>query len=171
MAIAPSPNPETVEALLDTTWRVAEAENARTEGLDRKATSIATFASLVATLTATLGGRFLSAYDEWWAFAIYVVGILLLASSVVVAVRVLIPKEHLTLGMEYLRRFPTWSELLKSPEVVRGETMKGLVVALGTERSINVRKARRVRRALQLLLAGLGAIVLEALILGGKEVF
>lgn len=171
MAVTPSPNPATVEALLDTTWRVVEAESERTERLDRKATSIATFASIVATLTATLGLRFLSAYDEWWAFAIYVAGLILLASSVLAAVRVLIPKEHLTLGMEYVRRFPAWSELLKAPHVVRGETMKGLVVALGMERSINDRKAHGVRRALKLLVAGLGAVVLEALILAGREGF
>jgi hypothetical protein len=163
--------PDTVEVLLDTTWRVADAENARTEGLDRKATAIATFASVVATLTATLGARFLTARDEWWAFALYGAGILLLSASVLDAVRVLLPKEHLSLGMEYLRRFPTWSEILKSPETVRGETMKGLVVAIGRERAINRRKARRLTRALGFLLGGVGAVILEALILGATEVF
>jgi hypothetical protein len=51
------PNPETVEALLDTTWRVADAEAARTDGLDRKLTSLATFASLLISVVAVLGGR------------------------------------------------------------------------------------------------------------------
>lgn len=51
--VGPQPNPETVEVLLDTTWRVASAESGRTEGLDRKAATVATFASVVAALTAT----------------------------------------------------------------------------------------------------------------------
>src|SRR5437879_2458798 len=51
MAFAPEPIPETVEALLDTTWRVAAAEAARTDALDRKAASLATFASLVLSLS------------------------------------------------------------------------------------------------------------------------
>lgn len=67
MSIAPHPNPQTVEALLDTTWRVADAEAARTDALDRKASTLATFASLLASLTATLGARFLERVDEIWA--------------------------------------------------------------------------------------------------------
>ena len=55
--IEPRPNPETVEALLDTTWRVAQTETARTDALDRKAATAASFASVLATLTATLGIR------------------------------------------------------------------------------------------------------------------
>jgi hypothetical protein len=57
MALAPEANPETVEALLDTTWRVVAAEGARTDALDRKASSLATFASLVLSLSGVLGGR------------------------------------------------------------------------------------------------------------------
>ncbi|MBA2568419.1 MAG: hypothetical protein H0V11_03635 [Actinobacteria bacterium] len=37
MLVTPLPNPETVAALLDTTWRVAEAETARTESVDPEA--------------------------------------------------------------------------------------------------------------------------------------
>jgi anti-sigma factor RsiW len=51
---APRPNPKTVEALLDTTWRVAVAETGRTDSLDRKASTLATFSSLLASFTATL---------------------------------------------------------------------------------------------------------------------
>jgi hypothetical protein len=54
----PRPNPETVTAVHDIVWRVADAETSRTDGLDRKAATLATFASLLTTLTATLGLRF-----------------------------------------------------------------------------------------------------------------
>jgi hypothetical protein len=82
---------------------------------------------------------------------------------------VLLPKEHVILGMEYLRRFPMWSEILKPPEQVRGETMKSLIEALASERRANRDKSRSVRRAFQLLLVGLAFVVLQASILGAKE--
>jgi hypothetical protein len=170
MATTPSPNPQTVAALLDTTWRIAEAEDARTESLDRKATGLATFASVVVSLTATLGTRFLEEFDSVSAFGLYFLGLGLLGASVVMAVRVLLPKEHLTLGISYLRGFPTWSEILKPPEQVRGETMRGLAEAIARERDVNARKAKHVRVALLLLMAGLGAVVLEGLILGSREI-
>jgi hypothetical protein len=171
MAVSPAPNPETVVALLDTTWRVADEESGRTDGLDRKATSIATFASVVVSLSATLGTRFLTELDEAWALGVYVVGVGLLVGAVVAAARVLLPREHLILGIGYLQRFPMWSEVLKPAEQVRGETMKGLVEAIAREREINRRKALHVRHALVLLLAGLAVIVLEALILGVDEIW
>jgi hypothetical protein len=40
--VQPPRNPETVEVLLDTTWRIASSESARTEALDRKAATVAT---------------------------------------------------------------------------------------------------------------------------------
>lgn len=169
MAIAPKPNPETVAALLDTTWRITAEERALTESLDRKASTLATFASVVLSLTASLGAGFLAAFDEPWAFALYVLGLLALIGSVFLAIRVLLPKEHVTLGLEYVRRFPMWSEILKPAEQIRGETMRTLIEALAEERSANQDKSRGVRRAFQLLLVGLAFVVLQASILGAKE--
>ena len=74
MAVSPQPNSETVIALLDTAWRVADAEIARTDSLDRKASTLATFASLLTTLTATLGTQFVEQMDEAWAVAVYCAG-------------------------------------------------------------------------------------------------
>lgn len=96
MAIAPEINPQTVEALLDTTWRMAEGEGGRTDGLDRKASSVATFSSLVLSLTATLGGRLLEAFSHAWAFGLYLFGLVALIASVVCAVRALFPEEHIS---------------------------------------------------------------------------
>lgn len=166
----PTPNAQTVEALLDTTWRIADEERARTEGYDRKAAAIATFASLLTTLTATLGTRFLELIDKLWALAVFSAGLLLLVLSVVLAVVVLLPKEYRTLGMEYLRRFPTWSEILKRPEDVRGETMRGVIEAIALERQQNDRKGELIRAALLTLLAGLVVIASEAAILGAEGV-
>jgi hypothetical protein len=85
-AASPQPDPETVSALLDTTWRVADIEVQRTDTLDRKAATVATFASVVAALTAALGGQFLERVSEWWALGIFVGGLLFLTASVVSAV-------------------------------------------------------------------------------------
>jgi hypothetical protein len=162
MAVAPQPNPVTVEALLDTAWRVAAAEASRTDALDRKASTVATFASLLATLTATVGTRFLDEIDQVWAGLLFSAGLLALVGSVGFAVRALLPAEYVTLGMSYLHRFPTWSEILKPPEQVRGETMKGIIQAIADEREANGRKARSVARAFVLLALRLGMLSLEA---------
>src|SRR5712691_9941480 len=102
MAIAPEPNPETVEALLDTTWRVVGVEGARTEALDRKAASLATFASLVLSLTAALGSRLVSGNAAAWVFALFALGLFLLVLAIGLSVWVLLPKEQLMLGVAYL---------------------------------------------------------------------
>jgi hypothetical protein len=160
--VEPQPNPETVAALLDTTWRVATSEAARTDALDRKASTVATFASLVATLTATLGLLFVERFETWWALSLFVAGLGALVLSVGLSVVALFPREYLSLGIAYLRRFPTWGEIRKPPEQVRGETMKGLVEAVAREREANDDKAGWVRLAFLLLLIGLVLIAVEA---------
>jgi hypothetical protein len=162
VVVTPHPHPETVEALLDTTWRVAQAEAGRTDSLDRKASTVATFASLLATLTAAFGARLLEEVDQAWSAVLFSAGLLALVGSAGFAVAALLPKESTMLGMAYLQRFPTWSEILKPPEQVRGETMQGVLKAIATEREANERKARSVRRALVLLAAGLGVLAAEA---------
>jgi hypothetical protein len=86
MAFAPEPIPETVEALLDTTWRVAAAEAARTDALDRKAASLAMFASLVLSLSATLGGRFVGGHEAEWVFALFALGLFFLVAATALSV-------------------------------------------------------------------------------------
>jgi hypothetical protein len=88
----------------------------------------------------------------------------------VLSVGVLLPKEHITLGMAYVERFPKWSEIRKRPEQVRGETMAGLIEAIAHERGINRDKARGVQRGFILLLAGLILVAVQASILGVLEV-
>lgn len=141
------PNPETVEALLDTTWRLADAEAARTDGLDRKLTSLATFASLLISVVAVLGARVFERDVPAWLGALVVGptvgGVAVLLAAVGVAVGSLIPEESITVGMERVRRFPDWAEVTKPPEQVRGETMRVLVRAIARERAANGQKTRR----------------------------
>jgi hypothetical protein len=60
---------------------------------------------------------------------------------------------------------PTWGEIRKPPEQVRGETMQGVLKAVARERRVNDRKAKTVRQAFVALLLGLALIAMEAGIL------
>lgn len=95
---APTVHPETVEVLLDTTWRVTEQENSRTQELDRKATSLATFVSLILALTASLGSQLLEPAAGLWLIAIFAGSLVCLILAVALAAWVITPKEHLSLG-------------------------------------------------------------------------
>ena len=155
MASVVRPNPETVEVLLDTTWRLSEAEASRTDSLDRKAATLATFASLLASLTAGLGDSFVEDAGSAWAFAVFCSGLFLLVLSVGLAVGALVPREYLALAMPEIERFPTWLETGKAPQQLRGELLQGLVGVIARERELNDRKAGRIRTAFLLLfLAG-----------------
>jgi hypothetical protein len=170
VSASPQPNPATVEALLDTTWRLTGSEASRTDALDRKSATLATFAALLTALTATLGLRFVEDKPVWWALTLFTSALAMLGTAVVLAVIVLLPREYLTLGIDYLRRFPTWSEILKTPEQVRGETMRGLIEAIAREREANDAKARIVRWAYLALAAALVLTIAEAVTLGWSEV-
>lgn len=167
----PRIDPDTVEALLDTTWRLLAAEDARTESLDRKAGGLATFASVILSLLAAFASTLLESFDDVSVFALLVLSLACLVGAVGYSVHVLLPKEHLALGMRYVERFPKWSELLKPAEQVRGETMTGLVEAIARGRMINREKAVRVRTGFKLLFVGLAALALDVAILAGKELF
>lgn len=155
-------NPETVQALLETTWRVVDAEARRREGLDRKATSLATFAALILSVTSTLGARFLERLNEGWALTLFLASLASLIATIALAVFVLLPRGRPTLGLAYLERFPSWAEITKAPEQVRGETMSGLVATLESLRAQNERDARRLFAAFVLLFLGLALVSVEA---------
>jgi hypothetical protein len=148
---------------------VTEAEQARTESLDRKAATLASFVSLIVPVSAALGARFIG--DRLWLFGLFAIELALLTAAAAVALWVLLPKEHVGLGMSYLERFPNWSEIRKEPEQVQGEAMAGLIEAIAKERGINGDKARAIRLAYSLLLAGLVAAAFLGSILGIEEVW
>lgn len=75
------------------------------------------------------------------------------------------PEEHRGLGSPFLEGLSTWREVRKRPEIVRGETLQGIVVAVARERRANDRKTRLVRVALVFLLSGVALIALDGLTL------
>ena len=171
MANVVQPNPATVEALLDTTWRLSEAEASRTDSLDGKAATLATFASLLASLTAGLGGSFVGEAGSAATFAVFCSGLFVLVVSVGLAVGALVPREYLTLGMPDIERFPTWSEIRKTPQQLRGELLQVLVDVIARERELNDRKAGRIRVAFLLLFCGLVILAAEAATLSAGDTF
>jgi hypothetical protein len=164
------PNAATLEILLETMWRVVDAEAARHDRIEGKATALASFASLVLSLTATLGTQLLETLAEVWAFVLYVLGLGSLAASVGVAIVVLLPRARVGFAAAHLRRFPQWSEITKPPEQVRGETLQGLVAMLDSERALNHRNARLVFAAFVLLFAGLVLVTIEAVAVAVTEI-
>jgi hypothetical protein len=170
MSVAgPRPIPETVEAIHDIAWRAADAEGSRTEELDRKAATLATFASLLTTLTATLGIRLIETFASWWAVGLHIAALTALGAAVVESVRALEPKEYLALGSAFLERLPAWSVILEPPEHIRGETVRGLIVSIARERRANDAKADRITSAFRFLLLGLGLLIAAATTLGIEE--
>jgi hypothetical protein len=164
------PNPETVEALLDTTWRVAASEAARTDAIDRKAGALVTFASLLTAIAAALGVRYVENAESLWALALSTLTLVMLLTAAGVAVAALFPREYVTLGLDYLKRFPQWGEILKRPEEVRGDTMVGLIEAITIERAVNDHKLRLVKTAYVALAVALVVIAAQAVTLAASQV-
>jgi hypothetical protein len=88
----------------------------------------------------------------------------------VVRQKLLEPRELAALGSQQLERFPTWSVIRQSPERVRGDTMRTVIVAISEERKANERTAIATKRALRLVLVAPLLIAAEAGILAEQYV-
>ena len=163
-------HPETVSAVHDIAWRAAEAESRRTDGIDRKAATLATFASLLTSLTATLGFRFVEVYPTVLSLLLLGSALAALAGAVFLAVRALWPTEFVGLNAAHLERLPTWSIVLRPPEYVQGAVARSLIRALARERQSNDRKVVSLRRGLVCLIGGLVLVVLQTATLAVREV-
>jgi hypothetical protein len=117
----------------------------------------------VLSLTATLGREFLR-LEDGWQLALYTVSLLSLVAALGVAVWALLPQKRQVFGATYLASFPEWSQIVKAPELVQGEAMRGLLAGLKTDRELNHRNAQRVFAGFVLLGGGLLAVAVEALI-------
>lgn len=167
--LEPRLDPETVSALLDTGWRVADAEAARTDSLDRKTATLASFASILVSIAAigaaSVGTVELSDPGQVTVVGLLICAIALLTGAVVVAVVALLPQEYTGLGVAFVEGLATWREVRKRSEVVKGDALRGIVRAVLNEREVNDRKTRLVRIALLLLLSGVVLIALDGLTL------
>jgi len=156
------PNPETVAVLLDTAWRLAAAEQTRREGLERKASSVATFASVIVSLTAALGVKLASAGSGELGPIVFAFALVLLLSSVATALWVLLPRPYVSFGNEYVQSLGARSRVCASPDQTQGEAINGLSRTLLSARAINDKNAVRVFVALIFLISGLCLLAGEA---------
>lgn len=151
------PNAETVEAVLDTAWRAANAEASHTDSLDRKAASVATFAALASTIAAARVDR----GESHVAVVLFIVGLSVLVAAVAAAVWALLPKERRFLGLAYLESLTRWPQLMRNATEVRGDLAVTLCGTVIVERAANRRKTLAVRTAFMLLCLGLALIAAE----------
>jgi len=163
--------PETVDTLLDVTWRLLDDERARDTSFIGRAVGIAGFAGIVATLSGSVTDDLLGApLAEPWktlSVVVFVIAMLSLALAVFFVIHgVLQPRESLSLGADEIRRYPTWEFVGADKALVQGRTLLGLTRALLGQRARNDDKANALKRAYSSLLVGLLAIVALGLTLG-----
>jgi len=164
-------NADTVEAVLDLTWKLLDDERDRDASFITRAVGIAGFAGIIATLAGAVSRDLLGAQllEPWKtvAAAIFVFAMTALGVTVcVVILGVLRPRESLSLGADEIRRYPTWEFVGADKALVQGRALRGLTRALLRQRARNDGKAKALRWAYRTLLAGLLAIVLLGLTLG-----
>lgn len=130
------PNSQTVGTLFDIAWRIADTEASTTDSLDRKAATLATFSSLLTSLTSTLGVRLVGDARTTWALVLFLAVLLALVAAAAFSVQALLPREHVSFSMTYVSRLPLWPTILKTPEEIRGEAIRGLVDTVARERAL-----------------------------------
>jgi len=164
-------NAETVEAVLDLTWKQLDHERERDASFNARAVGIAGFAGITGTLAGAVTRDLLGAQllEPWRTIAAVVFVIAMVALGIAVAVvilGVLRPRESLSLGADEIRRYPTWEFVGADKALVQGRALLGLTRALLRQRERNDAKAGALRWGYRTLLAGLLAIVALGLTLG-----
>lgn len=164
-------NAETVEAVLELTWKLLDDERDRDLSFIARAVGISGFAGIIGTLAVAVSRDVLGAQllEPWKTVAaiIFLVAMVALGITVVIVVLgVLRPRESLSLGAEEIRRFPTWEFVGADKALVQGRALLGLTRALLRQRARNDSKAKALKWAYRSLLVGLLAIVALGLTLG-----
>ncbi len=166
----PTPQEDTVDALLETVRELLRAEDSRATSLTSRGSGLAGFLGLIISLAASVGQRAVSASlpAGWKAATIALFAVALIAlvwAVVVVVLRVLLPKSYRNLAMSEVSRYPLPEFVYAEKVMVQGRTMRGQIDALATERDRNDAKARGLRHAYLLLIVGLGLAAADAIIL------
>jgi hypothetical protein len=164
------PNEETVHALLETVKDLLRSEEARATSLNTRGSGLAGFIGIIVSLSVTVGRDVLSAdmalSARLVAIVVFVAALgVLVASVIIVVVRVLAPVSYRNIAMSEISRYALPEFVQQEKVMVEGRTMRGLIDALASERDRNDRKARSLGRAYNLLVAALCLVAGEAIIL------
>jgi len=164
-------NGETVEAVLELTWKLLDDERERDASFNSRAVGIAGFAGIIGTLAGAvsrdvLGVQLLEPWDTVAAIIFVIAMAALGVTAAIVMLGVLRPRESLSLGADEIRRYPTWEFVGADKALVQGRALLGLTQAILKQRERNDGKAKALRWAYRSLLTGLLAIVALGLTLG-----
>jgi hypothetical protein len=175
MTVSSVPDPElreeTVDALLENVRRFLEAEDRRSESFIGRASGLAAFAGLIVSLSAFIGRDLLISGIGGWlegsALVLYGFALVALIATIAsVVAGVLWPRSVDTIALEEIERYPFPEFVYQRKVMVQGRTMRGLIVALTSERSRNDRKARWLKVAYAFLTTALFLVAVASATLG-----
>lgn len=173
-ASEPSPNAETVEALVETLHKFLDTEDGREQSVNTRGGGVVVFGGVILSLLASLGRTVLSKDlpDIWdevtiGLFAVAVSALLLAVTLTLFFV--LIPRQAASIAMEEIERYGELEVLSQPPIQVRGVLLEGLIRLLAIDRERVSRKTTWLARAYAGLVVGLFAVGALGLILAGEE--
>jgi hypothetical protein len=164
----------TVDALVDTVRALLEEENRRDESFNLRGIAVVGLAGIIGSASISLGR---AALKETWSFpwkgvavALFAVALIVLVmAAFCVLIRVLDPREAATLGISEVERYEL-PEYVFAPKVMnQGTTLRGLIEALGIERSRINKKSGGLKVAYRLLLAALATLAVLGFLLGLRD--
>jgi hypothetical protein len=165
---------DTVEALLENVKGFLAAEDARAQSFISRGSGLAAFAGLIVSLSALLGRELIvggiGGRLEVVAVAMYGLALGALVATVgAVVFGVLWPRAYDTIAMDEIERYPLPEFVYERRVMVQGRTLRGLVVALASERRRNSKKATWLKFAYLSLTAALVMAAGAAATLGLDE--
>jgi hypothetical protein len=168
----PPVQPDTVDAMLETLKYLLGDEKQREQGMQaRGATLFGLVGILIAAATAlvkpTTHALPAGAPRAVAAALLAAFALLLLASISLLFSIVLRPGRQVTLGAAWVQDLEKHESVAKAKVMIQGETLRGLIAMLGTDRLRNDLHAKRLWLAHLLLLLGLFDLATLGFIVGG----
>jgi hypothetical protein len=173
-AAVPPPNPDTVEAIVETVVRLRDDEESREQSLTGRASGLTGFVGIILSVLGIAGKDAmvgLPAGAKVVALILLLVALGALVTAIFLVVfRVLIPRPYMNIGVDEIRHYPEESFVSQERMQFQGRTMRGMIAALLVERGRNDRKAKALRPAYALVAVGLFAVAADAAIFAMHQV-
>jgi hypothetical protein len=169
-----TPNPDTVEAYVETLRQFLDVEDAREQGVNTQAGGVVVFGGVILSLVASLARTVLArdlpnGWDETTTalFAVAVVG--LLTAVTMTLVGVLLPRQSASIAMERIEQYGELQEVSRPKIEVQGELLEGLIRLLAIDRERVSQKTTWLSRAYSSLVIALFSVSALGLILAAEE--
>jgi hypothetical protein len=171
----PTPDPDTIDALVENLRHFLDAENEREQSANTRAGNLVLFGGATLALTAGTLGRRAIAVDlpgvlDGVSVVLYVAAIaLLLAAILLTLLKVMLPKESASIGIKEIEQYNTPAYFTAAKAEIQGVTMAGLIRVLAIDRNRASDKIRWLRRSFVVLAAGLVCLALLAILIAFEE--